>query len=98
MRQASSECVDAALSLQLGPRCASHARPRVQGVPWTWLRVWPPGAHICLVSLGTGVQNSQMIGMGTGLEEAKTVSTSQIVATGMIMSAGGPTAGSVRQS
>lgn len=53
--------------------------------------------HICLVSLGTGDQSSQMTGMGTGLGEAKTVPTSQMMAAGMMTSARGPTAGSARQ-
>lgn len=51
-----------------------------------------------MVSLGTGDQSSQMTGMGTGSGEARTVPTSQMMAAGMMTSAEGPTAGSVRQN
>ena len=56
------------------------------------------GVHVSLVSLGTGHQSSQMTGTGTGLEGVKTVPTSRWTAAGMMTSARGPTAGSVRPS
>lgn len=72
--------------------------PRARGAPGLGLRIWPPRAHICLVSLGTGDQSSQMTGMGMGSGEVRTVPTSQMMAAGMMTSAEGPTAGSVRQN
>ena len=45
---------------------------------------------------GTGGQTSQTTGMGTGWVEVRTVPTLTIMASGMITSARGPTAGSVK--
>lgn len=53
---------------------------------------------ICLVFLGTGGRISRTTGPGTGLGEARTVPTSRMTAAGMTTCAGGPTAGSARQS
>lgn len=53
---------------------------------------------ICLVFLGIGGRISRTTGPGTGLGEARTVPTSRMTAAGMTTCAGGPTAGSARQS
>lgn len=85
------------LSLQPGSSCPRgwvQRQEELLGLA-EGLASWGP---ICLVFLGTGDQSSRMTGSGMGLGEARTVPTSQVMAAGMTMSAGGPTAGSVRQS
>lgn len=98
MRRATSEYVCCALCM--ASTVTPPLRPAVPGQEGLLgvaegLASWGP---TCLVFLGTGGQISRMTGPGTGLGEARTVPTSQMMAAGMTTSAAGPTAGSARQS
>ena len=90
-----SVCVPEALPLHLWSIIPAWQVPGTGGST-AGLRVSGAGVRISLVSLGTGRQSSQTTGTGTGSEGVRTVPTSQRTAAGMMTSARGPTAGSVR--
>ena len=90
-----SVCVPEALPLHLWSIIPAWQVPGTGGST-AGLRVSGAGVRISLDSLGTGRQSSQTTGTGTGSEGVRTAPTSRRTAAGMMTSAWGPTAGSVR--